>query len=195
MKTSPNMPAGKRAFDVVLAVLLIVPAGLVCVAASALIWLDDRANPLFVQTRLGRGGRNFRLVKLRTMRINTGDRPSHETTAGSITRFGALLRKTKLDELPQLWNVLRGEMSFVGPRPGLPTQVELSECRRRCGVDQLVPGITGVSQVQGLDMSVPQRLAEVDATYIEQWSLGRDLRLLYQTFTGAGRGDAAARPL
>lgn len=193
MQTSSNMPAGKRVFDVVLAVLLVVPAGLVCIPASALIWLDDRANPLFVQTRLGRGGRTFRLVKLRTMRINTGDRPSHETTSGSITRFGALLRKTKLDELPQLWNVLRGEMSFVGPRPGLPTQGELSESRRRCGVDQLVPGITGVSQVQGLDMSVPQRLAEVDATYIGRWSLRRDLYLLFQTFTGAGRGDAAAR--
>lgn len=195
MQTSSNMPAGKRVFDVVLAILLVVPACLVCIPASALIWLDDRANPLFVQTRLGRGARTFRLVKLRTMRINTGDRPSHETKSGSITRFGAILRKTKLDELPQLWNVVRGEMSFVGPRPGLPTQHELSESRRRCGVDQLVPGITGVSQVQGLDMSVPQRLAEVDATYIQRWSLRRDLRLLLQTFTGAGRGDPAARPL
>lgn len=190
MRDDPIGNGGKRAFDLVLVLALGVPAAAACSAAALAIWLDDRANPFFVQSRLGRDGRSFRLVKLRTMQIGTGDRPSHETGRTSITRVGGMLRRTKLDELPQLWNVLRGEMSFVGPRPGLPSQHELAESRRRHGVDQLLPGITGVSQTQGLDMSTPERLAEVDATYIGKWSLKRDFGLLLRTALGGGRGDA-----
>ena len=193
MPNDPVNSIGKRLFDLVLALLLALPAVVACTVAALLIWLDDRANPFFVQLRLGRDGRPFRLVKLRTMRIGTGDRPSHETTHGSITRTGALLRRTKLDELPQLWNVLRGEMSFVGPRPGLPSQTTLANERNRHGVDRLSPGITGVSQVQGLDMSTPERLAETDAGYLRKWSLTRDLHLLARTAVGGGRGDAASR--
>ena len=183
--------ASKRVFDLSLAIVLALPAVLACAVAATLIWLDERANPFFVQTRLGLEGRTFKLVKLRTMRVGTGDLPSHETSRNNITRLGALLRRTKLDELPQLWNVLRGEMSFVGPRPGLPSQHELAESRRRYGVDRLVPGITGVSQIAGLDMSMPKNLAEMDATYAGQWSLIRDLRILARTAIGGGRGDAA----
>lgn len=190
MRYGSKGSGGKRAFDLTFALLLAIPAALACGVAALLIWLDDRANPFFVQIRLGRNERPFRLVKLRTMRVGTGDRPSHETVRGSITRIGAMMRRTKLDELPQLWNVLRGEMSFVGPRPGLPSQVELADSRRRHGVDCLLPGITGVSQVQGLDMSTPERLAETDATYIGDWSIARDLRLLIRTGMGNGRGDA-----
>lgn len=193
MRNDPIGHMGKRVFDLVLALLLTPPALVACSVAALLIWFDDRANPFFVQLRLGRDGRPFRLVKLRTMRVGTGDRPSHETVHGSITRTGALLRRTKLDELPQLWNVLRGEMSFVGPRPGLPSQVVLANERRRHGVDRLLPGITGVSQVHGLDMSTPERLAETDAGYLRRWSVKRDLRLLVNTAMGGGRGDAAQR--
>lgn len=182
---------GKRLFDITLALALLVPAVCVCAPLAILIWLGDRANPLFTQTRLGRGERVFRLVKLRTMRTGTGDRPSHEAPAGSITPLGQWLRRTKVDELPQLWNILRGEMSFVGPRPGLPSQTELTQYRRRHGVDSLLPGITGVSQVRGLDMSTPAKLAEIDATYFGKWSLRRDLALLARTARGGGRGDAA----
>jgi lipopolysaccharide/colanic/teichoic acid biosynthesis glycosyltransferase len=191
MRRRTTGSGGKRAFDLTLALLLAAPAALACGAAALLIWLDDRANPFFVQTRLGRGERPFRLIKLRTMRVGTGDRASHETARSSITRVGAIMRRTKLDELPQIWNVLRGEMSFVGPRPGLPNQVELAESRRRYGVHHLLPGITGVSQVQGLDMSTPERLAQTDATYIADWSGISDLRLLFRTALGGGRGDAA----
>ncbi len=193
MQNDPVNSFGKRLFDLVLALVLTLPAVVACTVAALLIWLDDHANPFFVQSRLGRDGRPFRLVKLRTMRTGTGDRPSHETTQGSITRTGALLRRTKLDELPQLWNVLRGEMSFVGPRPGLPSQTILANERHRHGVDRLSPGITGVSQVQGLDMSTPERLAETDAAYLRKWSLSRDLHLLVRTAMGGGRGDAASR--
>ncbi len=193
MQNDPVGSMGKRVFDLVLALLLTPPAFVACTIAAFLIWFDDRANPFFIQRRLGRDGRTFRLVKLRTMRVGTGDRPSHETVHGSITRTGALLRRTKLDELPQLWNVLRGEMSFVGPRPGLPSQIVLADERRRHGVDRLLPGITGVSQVQGLDMSTPERLAETDAAYLRRWSLTRDVQLLVRTGMGGGRGDAAHR--
>lgn len=191
MQDDPRGSSGKRIFDLALVLLLCIPAAVACFAAAFLIWLGDRANPFFVQSRLGRNELPFRLVKLRTMRIGTGDRPSHETPRNSITRMGATLRRTKLDELPQLWNVFRGEMSFVGPRPGLPSQHELANNRRRYGVDQLVPGITGVSQIQGVDMSTPERLAKTDAAYIGKWSLTRDVRLLLRTAMGGGRGDAA----
>lgn len=181
----------KRTFDLTLALLLVVPATVICVVAAAMIWLDDHANPLFVQTRLGRDEKPFRLVKLRTMRVGTGDRPSHEAGRHHITRIGQLLRRTKLDELPQLWNVLRGEMSFVGPRPGLPSQSHLAASRRRHGVHRLLPGITGVSQVRNLDMSTPDLLAETDADYLVNWSIRRDVGLLLRTAVGGGRGDAA----
>lgn len=181
----------KRILDFVLALLLAIPAAFACGVAAFLIWFDDRANPLFVQTRLGRDEKPFRLVKLRTMQVGTGDHPSHEAGRHNITRVGAFLRRTKLDELPQLWNVLCGDMSFVGPRPGLPSQTELADCRRRYGVHRMVPGITGVSQVRGLDMSTPERLAQTDAIYLTDWSFKRDIQLLVETASGGGRGDAA----
>jgi len=183
----------KRAFDLGLSLILLPPAVVICGVAAAAIAIDDRGNPLFIQERLGRDGRCFRLVKLRTMRIGTGNRPSHETNAGSITRMGAFLRRTKLDELPQLWNVMVGHMSFVGPRPGLPTQTLLYAKRQEFGVHKLLPGITGVGQVAGLDMSQPELLAEYDARYLVPWSIKRDMRLLLQTALGGGRGDAANR--
>lgn len=183
----------KRMFDLTLVLALFPAALLVCAMAALAVVAEDRANPLFIQERLGRNGRRFRLVKLRTMRIGTGDRPSHETGLGAITRVGAFLRRTKLDELPQLWNVLTGDMSFVGPRPGLPSQTLLDARRREHGVDRLLPGITGVGQVAGLDMSQPELLAEVDARYLGPWSIRRDLGLLWQTALGGGRGDAAGR--
>ncbi|MDQ0839815.1 sugar transferase [Sphingomonas faeni] len=191
MRNDPIKSKGKRLLDLALVLALGLPSALACLGAALLIWLDDRANPFFVQLRVGRDGKLFRLVKLRTMRVGTGDRPSHETMRNSITRVGALLRRTKLDELPQLWNVLIGDMSFVGPRPGLPSQLTLTDSRRSHGVDRLRPGITGVSQVQGLDMSTPELLAKTDATYISNWSVRRDFSLLLRTAMGGGRGDAA----
>lgn len=184
-------PWKKRALDLTLSFALLLPAILICGGAALLITAEDRASPLFIQERIGRDGRRFRLVKLRTMRIGTGDHPSHEAGTSAITRVGIFLRRTKLDELPQLLNVLAGHMSFVGPRPSLPSQVLLNDRRRERGVDRLLPGITGVSQVAGLDMSQPELLAECDAGYLGTWSLKRDLCLLWQTVLGGGRGDAA----
>lgn len=185
----------KRTLDLFLALCLCLPAIVVCCLAAMIIWAEDRRNPFFLQRRIGRNGLIFQVFKLRTMRVGVGDLPSHETPVASITRTGMLLRKSKLDELPQIWNVLRGEMSFVGPRPGLPSQVCLAKFRKELGVDRLVPGVTGLAQVQGIDMSEPERLAKADAKYLGDWSLSLDLQILFKTIFGAGYGDAANKRL
>lgn len=183
----------KRAFDLMLALAALLPAVLISLLLAIPIWIETRANPLFAQTRVGRHRKPFQLIKLRTMRPDTQHRASHEIGASQITSTGRLLRKTKLDELPQIWNVLAGEMSFVGPRPCLPSQTELIAERERLGVHALRPGITGPAQVVGLDMSTPTRLAIADAAYLGAWSLTRDLQLMLLTAFGGGRGDAADR--
>lgn len=181
----------KRFFDLLLALALTPIALAACLLVAIPIALEARASPFFVQTRLGYRERPFRLLKLRTMRASTPNKASHEIGAGNILVIGQILRRLKIDELPQVWNVLTGAMSFVGPRPGLPSQLELTEARRKHGVFELVPGITGVSQIRGIDMSTPEELARMDRTYAGPWSLAADLRILWATATGAGSGDAA----
>jgi O-antigen biosynthesis protein WbqP len=115
------------------------------------------------------------------MHRDTPTLPTHEAPAGSVTAVGRLLRATKIDELPQLWNVVIGEMSLVGPRPCLPTQAELIERRSQLGVLAALPGITGLAQVKGIDMSDPKLCAEADAAYVRAASIGLDLRILLWT--------------
>jgi O-antigen biosynthesis protein WbqP len=182
----------KRILDLSLVAILALPALLVCALISPVVAIETRASPIFRQTRVGRNGLPFRIWKLRTMAATTRDGASHEIGVATVTRSGRWIRRLKLDELPQLWNVLRGDMSFVGPRPCLPSQTELIEARRAQGVLPLVPGITGVAQVEGLDMSNPELLAAADSGYCGPWSLNRDLKLLLRTFAGHGAGDAAA---
>jgi O-antigen biosynthesis protein WbqP len=105
-----------------------------------------------------------------------------------VTALGEHLRRFKIDELPQLWNVLIGDMSLVGPRPCLPSQIELVEARRRLGVLEMRPGITGLAQVSGVDMSDPNRLAEIDARYVRTQSLLGDFGLIWATLRGQGVG-------
>jgi O-antigen biosynthesis protein WbqP len=179
----------KRAFDLVVSALGLAVAAPVILLCMAAIRVDSPGSPIFRQSRVGRGERVFTCFKLRTMRVDTEDRPSHEVSRDAVTTVGAFMRRTKLDELPQLWNVLRGDMSFVGPRPCLPSQHELIEARRALGLQELRPGITGIAQVAGIDMSEPQRLAAVDARYLEQMSLWTDIMLILKTVLGSGRGD------
>jgi len=143
----------------------------------------------FRQTRVGRDETPFVCYKLRTMAANTKEAATHEVSASSVTPVGAVLRRTKLDELPQLWNVLRGEMRLVGPRPCLPVQTALIEARRERGVFSVVPGITGLAQVEGIDMSDPERLARRDGEYVAERSLGLDFWILWATVCGKGRED------
>lgn len=181
---------GKRLFDLALASMLALPALGACLVFAILIRLIDHSSPLFQQERVGRLGRPFLLYKLRTMRADSPNLPTHESSASHVTSLGRFLRRTKIDELPQLINVLRGDMSFVGPRPCLLSQIELINLREELGVSMLRPGITGVSQIVGLDMSQPAALATSDAAYLRPWSLRTDLAILSRTFLGSGSGDA-----
>lgn len=184
------MELQKRIFDVTTCLLLAMPASVIVLLTLPFVWIDTNASPIFQQRRIGRNGRLFTMVKLRTMHAHAPNRASHEVDHAMITWLGRILRKTKIDELPQLWNVLRGDMSLVGPRPCLPSQVQLIEERTRLGVLSLRPGITGIAQLQGLDMSEPVALAHADAAYLSPWSLRRDMLLLIKTASGKGNGDA-----
>lgn len=150
-------------------------------------------SPLFYQERVGRHQKPFILVKFRTMKTGTASVPSHLVSSEAVTPLGAFLRRTKLDELPQLWNVLKGEMSLVGPRPGLFNQEELTLERARRGVFSARPGITGLAQVTNIDMSTPRLLAETDAQMLRSLTLASYFKYIFLTITGRGAGDAARR--
>lgn len=154
-----------------------------------LLGLFDTGSPLFCQERVGRDQRPFILVKFRSMRPDTASVASHLADASAITRLGAFLRRTKLDELPQLWNVLKGEMSLVGPRPCLFNQTELIEERNSYGVFNVRPGITGLAQVNSIDMSTPKLLAETDARMLQSLDMGSYFRYIFITVGGKGAGD------
>lgn len=154
-----------------------------------LIGLFDTGSPVFKQERVGRNKKPFILVKFRTMSVETKSVASHLASSASITKMGGFLRKTKLDELPQLWNVLKGEMSLVGPRPNLFNQEELIAEREKRGVYKIRPGITGLAQVNEIDMSTPQLLAETDQKMIESLTISNYFRYILMTATGKGRGD------
>lgn len=151
-------------------------------------WFETR-SPLFYQERVGRGQQSFTLVKFRTMRRDTGNVASHLADFSSITPLGHFLRRTKLDELPQLSNVIKGEMSLVGPRPGLSNQLELTEAREKYGVYSVRPGITGLSQISGIDMSTPELLAQTDARMIAEMSVRNYFKYIFLTVLGKGSGD------
>ena len=154
-----------------------------------LIGLFDTGSPIFRQERVGKNKKPFVLVKFRTMKKDTASVASHLASSASITKFGHFLRRTKLDELPQLWNVLKGEMSLVGPRPGLFNQEELTQAREAKGVFNVRPGITGLAQVNEIDMSTPQLLAETDAKMISKLNIKSYFQYILMTVTGKGSGD------
>jgi len=177
-----------RVFDFVFSVLGLV-FGSPILLIICFIGLFDTGSPLFKQERVGRNKKPFTLVKFRTMKVDTASVASHLASTASITKLGGFLRKTKLDELPQLWNVLKGEMSLVGPRPGLFNQEELTIARESKGVFNVRPGITGLAQVNDIDMSTPELLAETDAKMIAEMSIKNYFKFIFQTVLGAGSGD------
>lgn len=154
-----------------------------------LVGLFDTGSPIFCQQRVGRYQKTFTLVKFRTMKKSTAHVASHLANRDAITPLGHFLRRSKLDELPQLWNVLKGEMSLVGPRPCLFSQQELIDERAKRGVFEVRPGITGLAQINDIDMSDPTRLAETDAQMIQQWRFADYFRFILATVAGKGMGD------
>lgn len=157
--------------------------------AIYMMGLFDTGLPLFRQERVGRMQKPFTLVKFRTMRPDTASVASHLADASAITPLGAFLRHTKLDELPQLWNVLKGEMSLVGPRPCLFNQTELIVERQNRAVFEARPGITGLAQINNVDMSTPKLLAETDALMLQGLTLAMYFKYIFMTVGGKGAGD------
>lgn len=184
----------KAGFDVLFALLLLIVLAPLLVLIALLIRLDSAGPALYRQTRVGRHGRSFIIFKFRTM---LADAPVLSTAEMQqqvripFTRLGPLLRKTSLDELPQLLNILRGEMSFIGPRPALPSQEDVNALRERHGVHALRPGITGLAQVMGRDELDADTKVAFDTAYLERISLRHDCYILARTIAAvsSARGN------
>ncbi len=177
----------KRLLDVAVSALLLIPALPVLGLMAIIILLETPGNPFFGQTRLGRHERPFTIWKLRSMQTGTPQLGTHEVEPAALTRIGRFARRTKLDELPQLYNILRGDMSLVGPRPCLPNQTRVIVERRKADVFAARPGVTGLAQVNGIDMSRPEELAQFDRAYIDRQSLALDVRICLLTAGLIGR--------
>lgn len=149
----------------------------------------DTGSPIFKQKRMGKNQKPFYLYKFRSMQKNAKSVATHLANTNQITKFGKFLRASKLDELPQLFNVLKGDMSLVGPRPNLFNQIELIEEREKKGVYNHKPGITGLAQVNRIDMSTPKLLAEKDSEMLENFTFGKYLYFSFKTMVGGGSGD------
>ena len=177
-----------RLLDLLFSVIGLV-LGAPILIAIYFVCLFDTGAPLFSQERVGRHKKPFTLLKFRSMRLDTESVPSHLANASAITPVGSFLRRTKLDELPQLWNVLKGEMSLVGPRPCLFNQDELISERASLAVFDARPGITGLAQVNNIDMSTPKLLAEADACMLQILDLNMYFKCIFMTVVGKGTGD------
>src|SRR5699024_10453977 len=177
-----------RFFDIILSlvgILILWPIWVILY----IIGLFDTGSPILIQGRMGKGLVPFKLYKFRTMHLDTRQVPSHHACESSVTRFGRFLRKSKLDEFPQLINVLKGDMSLVGPRPVILTQTDVIEARNMKEVYNHLPGITGLSQINKIDTSNPIRLAAVDAKMLKELTVLSYLTYILATVTGKGLGD------
>ena len=154
-----------------------------------ILGLFDTGVPIFKQQRVGKNKEPFTLLKFRTMSVNTKSVATHLANSSSVTKLGSFLRKSKLDELPQLINVLKGDMSLVGPRPNLFNQKELIEERDKRNVYNFLPGITGLAQINEIDMSTPSKLAEVDAEMLNSLTTKKYFQYILATVGGKGSGD------
>jgi lipopolysaccharide/colanic/teichoic acid biosynthesis glycosyltransferase len=177
-----------RCFDLLFSffgILLLSPVFVLLI----FIGFIETGSPIFRQERVGKRKKPFNLVKFRSMHVNTPSLATHLASASSVTPFGRFLRKSKLDELPQLWNVFVGDMSLVGPRPNLFNQEELINERDSRGVYSVRPGITGLAQINKIDMSTPQLLAETDSKMLKDLNLLGYFKYILLTVFGKGFGD------
>ena len=177
-----------RLLDVILAFFSLVFLSPLIIFLYILISLENN-SPLFYQLRVGKNLKEFTLIKFRTMKIGTESCATHLVRSTNITKIGRILRKTKLDEIPQLFNVLKGEMSFVGPRPCLQNQIDLIETRKKYNLYRYTPGITGLSQIKGIDMSNPVLLSKTDDKMMRNFSLFKYFYYIGLTLLGSGFGD------
>lgn len=174
--------AFKRLFDLVIAIPALVVLSPVLLVTALAIRLEDGSPVLFRQRRVGRGGNEFVIFKFRSMPVATPSVPSADAARLKVTGVGAVIRRTNIDELPQLLNVLRGDMSIVGPRPALASQTELVTLRRERGVDRLRPGLTGLAQVNSFDGMTDQQKVDWEARYAGKVGFLTDLTIVLRTF-------------
>ena len=184
----------KRLFDLMVAlcaaIVLIIPVAMVAIAVR----LTSNGPALYWSDRVGRGNKIFKMPKFRSMRVGTPAVATHllQEPGAYLTTIGSFLRKSSLDELPQLWSILLGDMSFVGPRPALFNQHDLIALRTQHGVDKLLPGLTGWAQVNGRDeLPIPEKV-KLDVQYLQCQSLAFDLRILWMTFVKVLRRDGVS---
>jgi O-antigen biosynthesis protein WbqP len=173
----------KRLFDLVMGVIFLILMLLPMLLIGTAVRLTSKGPALYWSDRVGRENNNFRMSKFRTMRLDTPAIATHLMVNPDVhlSPIGSFLRQTSLDELPQLWSILRGDMSFVGPRPALFNQNDLITLRTEMGVDKLVPGLTGWAQVNGRDeLSIPEKVA-LDSVYLERQSFWFDMKILWMT--------------
>ena len=178
----------KRIFDFIFSLFGLILLSPVMIAIM-IIGYFDTGSPIFRKERVGKGKKPFHLIKFRSMHVNAPSVATHLASVSLITPFGRLLRKSKLDELPQLWNVIIGDMSIVGPRPNLFNQEELIYERDLKGVYSVRPGITGLAQINKIDMSTPKLLAETDAIMIQELNIKSYFKYIFLTLFGKGFGD------
>ena len=184
----------KRLFDLVLALAGILVFALPLILVALLVKCSSRGPVLYWSDRVGRDNQLFSMPKFRSMRVDTPAIATHllRDPQQYLTPVGALLRKTSLDELPQLWSILRGDMSVVGPRPALFNQDDLIALRTQAGVHRLVPGLTGWAQVNGRDtLPIPDKVA-LDIEYLQRKSVWLDLRIIWMTLIKVFRSDGVS---
>jgi len=172
----------KRAFDLVMSALALALLSPLLGAVALIVFIDDGPPVLFRQKRVGRGNELLEVRKFRTMRRETRNAGFHEMRGTDcFTRTGMLLRKLSLDELPQLWNILKGEMSFVGPRPLIPEEGEIRRMRAAADIYSVLPGLTGWAQVNGRASVTDDEKVALDAEYLERRSFWFDMKILWMT--------------
>ncbi|WP_417248560.1 sugar transferase [Celeribacter sp.] len=193
LQDNPVFVWTKRTIDLLFALFVFVFLGWLMLLVWVAIKLDSPGPGFFIQERVGRNGKTFNCYKFRTMAQGTTQAGTHEVSAASITKIGKILRSTKIDELPQILNIARNEISLIGPRPCLPSQAELVAKRRQLGVFDVKPGISGLAQIRDIDMSTPDRLVQVDAQYVALQCLSLDVKIALATAKGSGQGDKVVR--
>lgn len=184
----------KRLFDLILGLLAALVLSIPIAVVGLMVRLTSTGPVLYWSDRVGRHNKLFRMPKFRSMRVGTPAVATHllANPDAHLTPIGSFLRKTSLDELPQLWSILVGDMSFVGPRPALYNQDDLIDLRTRCGVHELVPGLTGWAQVNGRDeLPIPEKV-KLDEEYLKRRSLLFDVRILWRTFVKVLRRDGVS---
>ena len=184
----------KRLFDLCLGGVAAMVLALPIAAVALLVWLTSPGPALYWSDRVGRHNAMFRMPKFRSMRVGTPAVATHllQDPKVYLTPIGSFLRKSSLDELPQLWCILKGDMSFVGPRPALFNQDDLVGLRTRFGVHELVPGLTGWAQVNGRDeLPIPDKV-KLDVEYLHRQSLRFDIKILWLTFVKVLRRDGVS---